>query len=52
MSIVFILVPLSIVLVALAAGAFIWAVNADQFEDLDRASWDALHEERGSDGQK
>lgn len=49
MSIIFVLIPLSLVLVALAAGAFIWAVNAGQFEDLDRASWDALDKEHDDD---
>jgi len=45
MSILFVLIPLSLVLVVFAAGAFIWAVDAGQFEDLDRASWDVLNDE-------
>lgn len=38
----FILVPLSLVLVAFAVWAFIWAVNAGQFDDLDSPAWDML----------
>jgi cbb3-type cytochrome oxidase maturation protein len=42
MSMLFILVPLSLVLVAFAVWAFIWAVNAGQFDDLDSPAWDML----------
>ena len=36
------LVPLSIVLLGLAFGAFIWAVRRGQFDDLDAAALDIL----------
>lgn len=42
MSMLYILVPLSLVLVAFAAWAFLWAVNAGQFDDLDSPAWDML----------
>ena len=50
MSMLFILVPLSLVLVAFAVWAFIWAVNAGQFDDLDSPAWDMLSDahERGA----
>lgn len=35
MNIVFVLVPLSLVLVALAGWAFFWSVDHSQFDDLD-----------------
>lgn len=35
MSIILILVPLSLVLVAIAVWAFFWAVGSGQFDDLD-----------------
>ena len=35
MSILFVLVPLAMVLMAFAAGAFIWAVRNGQFDDLE-----------------
>jgi cbb3-type cytochrome oxidase maturation protein len=36
MDILYMLVPLSVVLVFLIIGVFAWAVNRGQFEDLDR----------------
>ena len=36
------LVPLSIVLLGAAVGAFIWAVRRGQFDDLDTAALDIL----------
>lgn len=35
MEILYLLIPLSIVLVALIVGAFLWAIRSGQFEDLD-----------------
>lgn len=35
MLIVYLLIPLSIILLALAVWAFFWAVNNGQFDDLD-----------------
>lgn len=35
MGSLYLLIPLSIVLVAVAVWAFFWAVNQGQFEDLD-----------------
>jgi cbb3-type cytochrome oxidase maturation protein len=34
-EIVWLLIPLSIVLVGVIAWAFLWAVNSGQFDDLD-----------------
>lgn len=45
MSILFVLVPLSLALVVLGGWAFFWAVGNGQFDELDTASWDVLHEE-------
>lgn len=45
MSILFILIPLSLVLVALGCWAFFWAVGNGQFDDLDTPSWDVLRED-------
>jgi len=36
------LVPLSIALLGIAIGAFVWAVRKGQFEDLDTAALDIL----------
>lgn len=42
MSVVFILISLSLVLVGLAAWAFFWAVNSGQFDDLETPGWEIL----------
>lgn len=45
MSILFVLIPLSLLLVAFAAWGFFWAVDSGQFDDLDTPSWDMLRDE-------
>ena len=45
MSIIFFLIPLGLLLLAIAVGAFIWAVNNDQFDDLDRAGQSILFDD-------
>ena len=42
MNILLLLVPLSLMLVALAIGAFVWAVRRGQFDDLDTPALDVL----------
>lgn len=53
MSVVFFLIPLGILLTGVAVWAFIWAVNHDQFDDLDRAAHSILYDddEPGHDEQ-
>lgn len=41
MSVALLLIPLALLLLAVAIGAFFWAVDNDQFEDLDTVG-DAL----------
>ena len=38
MNILFVLIPLSLVLLGVAVWALFWAVDTGQFEDLDAAS--------------
>jgi cbb3-type cytochrome oxidase maturation protein len=45
-SILFILIPLGLVLVALGLWAFFWAVGNGQFDDLDSPGWSVLAEPR------
>lgn len=45
MSSLFLLIPLGLGLLGIAVWAFIWAVNHDQFEDLDQAAYSILFEE-------
>ncbi len=49
MSMMFILIPLSLVLVGFAVWAFLWAVNSGQFDDLDTPGWDILTESQADD---
>ncbi len=45
MSILFALIPLSLVLVIAAGWAFFWAVDTRQFDDLDSPAWDILRDD-------
>ena len=42
MSIIFILIPVSLLLVGLGVWAFFWAVRTGQFDELDSAAWEIL----------
>ncbi|MDH5822234.1 cbb3-type cytochrome oxidase assembly protein CcoS [Luteimonas sp. RD2P54] len=42
MNILLLLIPLSLVLVLVAVGAFVWAVRRGQFDDLDTPAIDIL----------
>ncbi len=48
MSVIFFLIPLSIVVAAGFVGAFIWAVRSGQYEDTCTPSMRLLVEERGA----
>ena len=49
MSILYVLIPLGLVLVALGAWAFFWAVGSGQFDDLDTPGWSVLVDENPSE---
>lgn len=44
MNILYIMIPLSLVLVAFAGWAFFWAVGSGQFDDLESPAWEVLRE--------
>ena len=46
MNILLLLIPLSLVLLGVAAWAFAWAVRKGQFDDLDTPALDILREDR------
>lgn len=46
MEIIFVLIPLSVLLLAIAVGIFIWAVNNGQFDDMDSPAWKILVDDR------
>lgn len=45
MSIVFVLIPVTLLLVGIGVWAFFWAVRTGQFDELDSAAWDILVDE-------
>lgn len=45
MEILYVLVPLSVVLVGIAIAIFFWAINSEQFDDLDTPAWRILKED-------
>ncbi|WP_261874694.1 cbb3-type cytochrome oxidase assembly protein CcoS [Vibrio rarus] len=45
MESLYILIPIAILLVAIAVAVFLWAVKTEQFEDLDRQGHNILFEE-------
>jgi cbb3-type cytochrome oxidase maturation protein len=47
MEILLLLIPLSLVLIGLAATVFVWAVNHGQFDDLDRHGFDIFEDSPG-----
>jgi cbb3-type cytochrome oxidase maturation protein len=52
MSILFILIPLSLVLVVFGIWAFFWAVGNGQFDDLETPGWEILVEDLRDGGDK
>ena len=42
MTIIFVLIPLGLVLLALAVWAFFWAAGSGQFDDLESPAWRIL----------
>lgn len=45
MAIIYVLIPLSLVLVAVALWAFFWATGNGQFDDLDSPAYDILDDD-------
>ncbi|KLD63224.1 cbb3-type cytochrome oxidase assembly protein CcoS [Dyella japonica] len=49
MIILLMLVPLSLMLLAFAIGAFVWAVRKGQFDDMDTPALDILRDDIHAD---
>lgn len=45
MSVLYIVLPLALLIVGAAVGAFVWATNRGQFDDLDTPSLRMLHDD-------
>lgn len=48
MEALYLLIPISLALVALVIGAFVWAVHAGQFEDLEGPAYRILMDDDGA----
>ena len=42
MSIIYVLIPIGLILVAIAVGAFFWATRTGQYDDLESPAWRIL----------
>ena len=47
MDSLYLLLPMSVLLVLALIGVFAWAINAGQFEDLEREAWRIIAEGQG-----
>ncbi len=47
MEVIYLLIPLSVVLVLVIVAAFLWAINHAQFDDLERHGRDILLDDDG-----
>lgn len=45
MSIIYVLIPIAIIIVAIAIVVFFWAVKSNQFDDLDRQGYSILFDD-------
>ncbi len=52
MSIIYVLIPLAVILVAVAIGVFFWAVKSNQFEDLERQGYSILFDDDLTEEEK
>ncbi len=52
MEVIFVLVPISLVIIAGAIWAFAWSVRNDQFEDLEKEGHRILFEEEPANAEK
>ena len=52
MSIIYVLIPIAIIIVAVAVVIFFWAVRSNQFEDLARQGYSILFDDDLSPEEK
>jgi cbb3-type cytochrome oxidase maturation protein len=48
-EILVVLIPISMILIGIAGALFLWAVNNNQFEQLDKHGFDIFEEDSGDD---
>ncbi|MEM8767893.1 MAG: cbb3-type cytochrome oxidase assembly protein CcoS [Pseudomonadota bacterium] len=49
MEILVVLIPVSVILMGIAGAIFLWAVNNDQFEQLDKHGFDIFEDDSGDE---
>lgn len=52
MTALFVVIPITLVLLAVAIGVFVWSVNKGQFENLDSAAYLPLSDDDPVDAPK
>ena len=52
MTVLFIVLPLALVIVAVAVWAFVWAADRGQFDDLDTPALRVLHDDAAPPREK
>lgn len=52
MSVIFVVLPLALLVVAAAVWAFVWATKRGQFDDLDTPAVRMLHDDEPGSGPK
>ena len=45
MTVLFVVLPIALIIAAVAAAAFVWATRSGQFDDLDTPGWRVLLDE-------
>jgi cbb3-type cytochrome oxidase maturation protein len=45
MSVIFLVLPLALLIVAVAVGAFVWAAKRGQYDDLETPAIRAVHDD-------
>ncbi|MDM7860830.1 cbb3-type cytochrome oxidase assembly protein CcoS [Alteromonas sp. ASW11-36] len=45
MTIIYVLIPIAVIIVAIAVAVFFWAVKSNQFEDLERQGYNILFDD-------
>lgn len=45
MSVIFLVLPLALLVVGAAVGAFVWSARSGQFDDLDTPAMRVLHDD-------
>lgn len=52
MSIIYVLIPIAVIIVAIAVLIFFWAVKSNQFDDLERQGYNILFDDDLSPQEK